>query len=470
MTFGKALAQFDLKNNIMGYSKTTVKGVAYYLGDDTGIKHTFTDTSVVNGQKYFYAVVAYDKGSDTLGLFPSENAYSVTQTLRGGTVLPKNVVEVVPNPNAMGYVPAVAENIVHSKGNGFGTLNVKVVNPAEVPDNHLYKVSFFSPDDSVKAELYRFIDETTGDTLFRLGADFKGAGTGPTAFGLLPVVSTIDTFKIDSTKSGFISGSPTNALLSVRYSAVKPVNLKRPGFPEDLRIVFSDQVLDTSKAFPGFLAKQAKFKITGLKADGTVVDYDFKFYDKNNSKTLDQVDDYVEIETYQPKAPTLAIPTWNIKLDTTGQWQRGNLVPPTIGDEYKFTLNKPLNKEDEFTFRSVGQKYNQSLANSQFNSKPYVVPNPYIAAASFEPQRFGVQGRGERKLEFRNLPPNCTIRIYSVTGELVQTLQHDGNILEGFLPWDLRTKDNLEAAPGLYIFHVDAGEAGVHVGKFAIVK
>ena len=212
------------------------------------------------------------------------------------------------------------------------------------------------------------------------------------------------------------------------------------------------------------------FKVTGIKADGTVLEYDFKFYDKNNSKTLDEPDDYIEIETYQTKAPTVAIPTWNIKLDTTGQWQRGPLIVPTLGDEYMFILNKPFNRDDEFTFRSIAQKYDQNLANSEFDKKPFVVPNPYVGAASFEPQRFGVQGRGERRLEFRNLPPNCSIRIYTITGELVQTLQHDGNILEGYVPWDLRTKDNLEAAPGLYIFHVDAGAAGVHIGKFAIVK
>lgn len=470
MPFGRALAQFDLKNNVLGYSSTTVKGVAYYLGDDTGIKHTFKDTTAVNGQKYYYAVVAYDRGSDSLGLYPSENAYSVTQTLRGGTVLPKNVVEVIPNPNSMGYVSAVTENIVHSKGFGYGDLKVDVVNSAEVPDNHLFKVSFFAQDDSVRAELYRFIDETTGDTLFRLGQDFKGMGTGPTAKGLLPIIATLDTFAIDLDNTGFISGSPTNAKLASRYSLVKSVNLKRPGFPEDVKIVFSDQVLDTSKAFPGFPARQAMFKVTGVAPDGSVRDFDFKFYDKNLSKTLDQVDDYIEIQTYQTKAPNIAIPTWNIRLDTVGQWQRGPLVPPTKGDEYYMKLRIPLGSGDEFTFRTVGQKYDQALANNQFNSKPYVVPNPYVAAASFEPQRFGVQGRGERKLEFRNLPPNCTIRIYTVTGELVQTLQHDGNILEGFIPWDLRTKDNLEAAPGLYIFHVDAGEAGTHIGKFAIVK
>ena len=40
----------------------------------------------------------------------------------------------------------------------------------------------------------------------------------------------------------------------------------------------------------------------------------------------------------------------------------------------------------------------------------------------------------------------------------------------GIVEWDLRSKDNLEVAPGLYIFHVDAGDLGEHVGKFAIIK
>ncbi|MDP3829713.1 MAG: hypothetical protein Q8Q47_00495, partial [Ignavibacteriaceae bacterium] len=62
------------------------------------------------------------------------------------------------------------------------------------------------------------------------------------------------------------------------------------------------------------------------------------------------------------------------------------------------------------------------------------------------------------------------IRIYTVTGELVQTLYHSGNITDGVIPWDLRTKDNLEVAPGLYIFHVDAKDVSPYIGKFAIIK
>ena len=101
--------------------------------------------------------------------------------------------------------------------------------------------------------------------------------------------------------------------------------------------------------------------------------------------------------------------------------------------------------------------------------EPYVVPNPYVGSASFEPERFAISGRGERRIEFRGLPRHCIIRIFTVTGDLVDTLRHDGS-LEGFVAWNLRTKDNLDAAPGLYIYHVDGGSLGTRTGKFAIIK
>ncbi len=97
------------------------------------------------------------------------------------------------------------------------------------------------------------------------------------------------------------------------------------------------------------------------------------------------------------------------------------------------------------------------------------MPNPYVASASFEPERFAVSGRGERRMEFRSLPRNCTIRIYTVRGELVKTLYQDGS-MDGYVAWDLRTKDNLDVAPGLYIYHVESNGAEPFVGKFAIIK
>ena len=111
----------------------------------------------------------------------------------------------------------------------------------------------------------------------------------------------------------------------------------------------------------------------------------------------------------------------------------------------------------------------QSFIVANVPNAPYVVPNPYLGAASFEPSRFATSGRGVRRIEFRGVPQNAVVRIYTVRGELVQTLRQDGS-LDAMVPWDLRSKDNLDIAPGLYIFQVEAPGAEPTVGKFAVVK
>ena len=133
-------------------------------------------------------------------------------------------------------------------------------------------------------------------------------------------------------------------------------------------------------------------------------------------------------------------------------------------------INTPFGPGDAFEFTTAPAFVDAAQAASQFEEQePYVVPNPYVAAASFEPERFATAGRGPRRIEFRAIPAGATIRIYTVTGDLVQTLQHDG-FTTGMVPWDLRSKDNLEVAPGLYLFHVDAPDVGESVGRFAIIK
>ena len=472
---GKPIAQFDLVNDISGFSVTTVEGVAYFLGSNKGIKHTFTDTTVTNGQKYFYAVTSYDRGTDSLELYPSENAISVNQTLKGGTILPKNVVELIPNPPVLGYIPAKTNAVVHDSGFGFGSVNVIVKNSNAVPNNHIFKLGFSHSPDSVKASDYFLIDLTSGnDTLFFTGRDFVGDGSGPIGKGLLPIVKTIDSVEVDTVKSNFTSGSNTNVKLYGRSvwtaSNLKKIRQRRIGFPYNVQIVFSDLVQDTSVAGPAIPAKPVKFKVFAKTPQGDLK-LRFRVFDSNNSGTMDLHNEYIEVITYDQKNPNVPIITWKITLDTAGQAARGPIIPPTLGDVYNLTLKLPFSSEDVFTFLTEGQKIDKDLAaQQQGKEKPYVVPNPYVGAASFEPQRFAVSGRGERRLEFRGLPQECTIRIYTITGELVQKLEHNGVITQGFVAWDLRTKDNLEIAPGLYIFHVEAENYDSYIGKFAIIK
>ena len=96
-----------------------------------------------------------------------------------------------------------------------------------------------------------------------------------------------------------------------------------------------------------------------------------------------------------------------------------------------------------------------------------VVPNPYVAASNFNETAY------LKKMLFTHLPAQCTINIYTITGEMVTSLTHDDPI-DGKEWWDLRSINNQEVSPGLYIYTVEStdnsGKAIKHVGKFAIIR
>jgi hypothetical protein len=464
---GKPIAQFDLVNDFYGFSQTTVEGVAYFLGENTGITHSFRDTTVINGQRYFYAVTSYDRGVDSVQIYPSENSITVSQSLRGGTILPSNVVEVYPNPPAVGYTGAEVFNLVHSEGGGKGSVDLRILNNELVPENHLFKINFSRSDDSVRAEGYMLADVTAGDTLFTLANDLDGLETGPAGKGIMPIVSTLKTVEIDSENTQMVRSSGTNIPVKIRYAPGYPINLIRIGYPENIDVVFSDAIVDTSVGAVGLPSRPVKFSVYA-KTDTGDIKLKFRFYDADTSMsgTIDSYNDYIEVLTAPPNNPTSRKSTWKLEVDSVTT----AVVPPTIGDIFELRVFEPFTPEDEFTFISKANYIDPNLAKSQFSNQPYVVPNPYVGAASFEPQRFAVSGRGERKIEFRNLPVNCTLRIYTLTGELVRTLHHNGDINHGIITWDLRNSDNLDIAPGLYIYHVDGGSVGTFVGKFAIIK
>ena len=71
---------------------------------------------------------------------------------------------------------------------------------------------------------------------------------------------------------------------------------------------------------------------------------------------------------------------------------------------------------------------------------------------------------------FDKLPNECTIRVYTTTGELVKKIQHVSAYDDGQEFWDLKTKDNFPIAYGVYIYHVDAGKLGEKIGRLAIIK
>lgn len=91
-----------------------------------------------------------------------------------------------------------------------------------------------------------------------------------------------------------------------------------------------------------------------------------------------------------------------------------------------------------------------------------VVPNPYIVRSRFNETEY------IRKMRFTHLPYNSRVTIFTVTGEKVISMKHTSTT-DSNLFWNLRSVNNQEVAPGLYIYVVE-WEGKKDIGKFAIVR
>jgi hypothetical protein len=141
---------------------------------------------------------------------------------------------------------------------------------------------------------------------------------------------------------------------------------------------------------------------------------------------------------------------------------------PQPGDVFHISTKKPFRTGEYFEFTTKAPTLDPSKAQKDL-SKVAVVPNPYVGAASWEPQTTSV-GRGDRRVFFIHLPHECTIRIYTLSGHLVQTVTHSSTIDDGQEPWNLVSRDGMNIAYGVYVFHVEAPGLGTYVSKFAVLK
>ncbi|MBU0529868.1 hypothetical protein KKF86_08975, partial [bacterium] len=141
------------------------------------------------------------------------------------------------------------------------------------------------------------------------------------------------------------------------------------------------------------------------------------------------------------------------------------------GDTLFISMTKPFRKGDVFTFTTPVPEVDKEITKTNMNNIR-VVPNPYIAANEFEsPLPPGItSGRGERKVFFQNVPSDSKIYIFTSRGQHLRTLEHSGDMFTGTVTWDLKTKENLDIAYGVYFYIVDSPTGGKQSGKLAVIK
>ncbi len=120
---------------------------------------------------------------------------------------------------------------------------------------------------------------------------------------------------------------------------------------------------------------------------------------------------------------------------------------------------------------------NSSETVQQKDLKVIVYPNPYRADGNYRERFEGWENPNAspertRAIHFTNLPNKCTIRIFSIDGDLIREIKHDfppGSAGSMHDTWDLISRNTMAVVSGIYYYSVES-ELGNQLGKIVIIK
>ena len=532
-----------------GYQPVEFRGryIKYYMGepeDSSGLRHEYVDSTVTNGVTYYYAVVSFDHGDDSLQLPPSEcqaiiQQNAVTQAFKYDA----NTVGVVPNAIGQGLLsPKITiqngATLSHTGGVATGPIQIKVLNEASLTKAS-YGISFGKAKvgaDTVLAYNIRrntiFVEQVTGNENLYVNLQYRNfVSTSLRVFDgndtLSPLVNS-SAIIVDSA-GGRIRANALGVLLKTKtytiayqYYPVVHSNVYASG---DANPVFDGIRLYVTNDALSFDTLRSSFSPTrpsGLA--GTIINptvgavkyapLDVKIQFLRSTSDTDAQGNYVSpvdsFGTNNPNTKTVRAPfkvvnmsdtttlqALVVDLGKTGRWDIGDdiiiLTPPPyrvlanntmmeiaikksnpnasptvpIGTSFTAKMKKPFDERDLFSLETSAITYNPQLADSLLSSV-IVVPNPYVIASQFELPSYRPDLRGDRVIQFRNLPRECTIRIYTMTGELVQTLHKNDN--SNYINWDVLSFESARIGYGVYIYHVETPTGGTKIGRLGIIK
>lgn len=425
--------------------------IANYAVDDAGdpIQHSYIDSNLVNGMEYWYCLVAYDKGDSTVPIDALQNGFGTP----GSDV---NTAKAIPRTDPAGHY-AMQTTVQHTATVGDTSGGEIYVIPFDdsVIDGEEYSVVF----SETEAQTYwHLINTTTGDTVLADQTRQSGdAGLYDVAEGIRVVVRNGDRTPALTAQTSFATSNDTTLKVGTFYGPMGDAAGYPLGSDSHFRDTYEIRFGINSTAYwwwNDVTAMTVPFQVWNMADSVQVI---AEIGDQDIDGIWEPADgDFIVILNipYDGSPHPEGFPysqAWLFSLDPTS-------TSAVAGDV--FTIGgAPLNgAEDVYTFRVDG--VDASNANADL-ADIKVVPDPYMVHAEWENSRF------ENKIQFIHLPETCTIRIYSLGGDLVNTIEHtDGT---GTADWNLLSKNGLGIAPGIYFYHVES-EYGNRLGRFAVIK
>jgi len=439
------MAQFDLKDDYFGLDPEYPHS---NLGRDTGLEHSWTDTTVTNGVTYWYSICSYDRGVRPDDKYNPDGwppFHSLESPKGTDPAKDPNLVMVVPGVVPSNYQgpSAMVWPLPGTLGNG--PISAQIVDEFRVT-GHRYTVSFHDTS-SAERRYYRVYDEDEKRVVLGAVRETRGE-EGPVFDGLRLWVCGFDTQGVWQDSSGWYRGqerSPCSWLISGRRTGSPP--------RANYEIRFQGQ---QERGFA--TGKTAPFAVYNATT-GAKVEWDI-FYNSPEDTTEEMKGtwssgDWIAVREDVGGRKAL---TWTFVLSRPKQ---GEDVPPAVGDVARIVTTKPFSSGDRFLVQTVA--VSAKVAEGEDLARIRVVPNPYVGGAGWE------MGGEDRRVCFVNLPARCEIRVYTASGDHVVSLRHD-SATSGSCFWNLQNKEGLPVAYGLYLYVVETPEGKSHRGKFAVVR
>jgi hypothetical protein len=451
------------------------------MGTDSGLKHFFVDNDVVNGRTYYYAVVSVDRGyidyfyptlTDREGLLtisPTECSANIQTDLLGRAIgTDKNTVIVTPVEHPAGWeFPSLKDdNIVHSGGFGSGSINVEIFDENSIKSDKEYSVKFY---DDAEFEQYgtnytgvtnraTLFNETDGLAIFSL----TDPDTNPLADEFIAdgIKVSITNDVIDLDTAYWAHGNSTLQLISTTKEDNGVL------LPTDYEIRVLEMGVDSSVNSTPIPTNFQVWDVTNPAQEFKV---NFRYLNASQPDSLEGIlSDGDKIQIVSDYSNTKRL--WIFKVDHPDSLPANQRLNPVNGDILKIVSSKSFDRKDNFTFSFNGNAVNVNKEQDEL-SNIYVVPDPYLVSSSLERKVINeAEGRGDRRIDFVNLPNSCSISIFTTAGRFVRKLEHYSETSFSREIWDLRTKDGLEIAPGIYFYVVETPTGGTKTGRFAIIK
>ena len=484
-----------------------VNGAGYNLGANTGITHIFVDNTVQNGRTYYYAVIAYDYGAPDIGpgISPSENNVVIeldeAEEIRS---IGKNVAVVIPHQPAAGYIaPFVETEESVLLGSGSVTPMIRAQGSLEAGHNYFLTfgvdtvatVSGYDHGFQYVTNEIHIYDETDSSFLVYKEDPVKYVGTNLIYrdtldyWTLNPIgdISTdifdgmqveidlgVETPEYNYDNSGWITG---NGIMRITPSGSEGIKM-----PWTYQIVFTDDdsayvgvarsgtVRDengTSIGSDKITQPALDFYIQNTSFVDTAGQYelmDVVVHDVNGNDSVDWFEDrfFIGAPAGSRWRATAFIIDFQLATEETY---------PNNGDVYQVDWKRPFFETDTIRFSiNSDNEINTDLLKTGM-AKIKVVPNPYVMTNMMETQVSNPFLNQRRRLMFTHIPANCNIKIFTVSGIFVDEIIVSNTPENGIIHWDMLTRENLEIAAGMYIYHIESEMTGdLKLGKFAVIK